>query len=76
MLYTSVRTIEGNTARIEIPVAGEWRPNAYVTATLIRSAGGLDVEEVARAFGAVPIRVDRGRESTIGGGGDASDDSQ
>jgi uncharacterized protein YfaS (alpha-2-macroglobulin family) len=59
VLHTTVRTLEGNTARIEIPVAGDWRPNAYVTATLIRSAGDLDTEGVARAFGAVPIRVDR-----------------
>jgi uncharacterized protein YfaS (alpha-2-macroglobulin family) len=59
VLYTSVRTIEGNTARIEIPVAAGWRPNAYVTATLVRSAQELETDGVARAFGAVPIRVDR-----------------
>ena len=56
---TQVHTLTGNTARIEIPVRSEWRPNAYVTATLVRKVGDLEPGSAGRAFGAVPISVNR-----------------
>ncbi|HEY9422083.1 MAG TPA: alpha-2-macroglobulin family protein, partial [Thermoanaerobaculia bacterium] len=60
VLDTQVHTLTGNTARIEVPVRGEYRPNAYVTATLVRPVGDLEVGSAGRAFGAVPLSVDRG----------------
>ena len=56
-----VRTydLEGNSATISIPVQAAYSPNAYVTATLVRSVEDLGSELVARAFGAIPILVDR-----------------
>ena len=51
--------LAGNTGKVTIPVDGSWRPNAYVTATLVRKAKDLEAGSAARAFGAVPIAVDR-----------------
>jgi len=59
ILYTSLHTLTGNTAKIPIPVSVDYRPNAYVTATLIRGVKDLEAGSVARSFGAVPIYVDR-----------------
>jgi uncharacterized protein YfaS (alpha-2-macroglobulin family) len=59
ILYTSLHTLTGNTAKIPLPVALDYRPNAYVTATLIRGVKDLEAGSVARSFGAVPIYVDR-----------------
>jgi uncharacterized protein YfaS (alpha-2-macroglobulin family) len=59
VLHTEVRELAGNTARIELPVRGDWRPNVYVTATLVRSARALEPGTAARAFGAVPLSVER-----------------
>ncbi len=59
VLYTAVHTLDGNTARIEVPVGAGYRPNAYVTATLVRRVGDLEPGSPGRAFGAVPIGVDR-----------------
>lgn len=56
---TQVHTLEGNTARITLPVGAAWRPNAYVTATLVRAVGDLEPGAVGRAFGAVPLSVER-----------------
>lgn len=57
--YTQTHTMDGNTATIPIPVNEQYRPNAYVTATLIRSVRDLEPGSAARAFGATPINVDR-----------------
>lgn len=56
-----MKTIEvkGNTATIKVPVQKRISPNAYVTATLIRSANKLAPGSSARAVGAVPIFVNR-----------------
>ena len=56
-----VRTydLEGNSATISVPVEGAYSPNAYLTATLVRSVDDLGSDLVARAFGAIPILVDR-----------------
>lgn len=59
VLHTELHELAGNTARIELPVRADWRPNVYVTATLVRSAKGLEPGTAARAFGAVPLAVDR-----------------
>jgi uncharacterized protein YfaS (alpha-2-macroglobulin family) len=56
---TQIHTLAGNTARIEVPIRAEYRPNAYVTATLVRAAADLEPGAAGRAFGAVPLIVDR-----------------
>ena len=57
---TQIHRLDGNTAKITVPVRAEWRPNAYVTATLVRAVDDLEPGAVARAFGAVPLSVERG----------------
>jgi len=57
--FTKVVTLTGNTATIPVPLSEEDRPNAYITATLVRPVGDLEPGGVARAFGAVPVNVDR-----------------
>jgi uncharacterized protein YfaS (alpha-2-macroglobulin family) len=59
VLDTQVYDLTGNTAKIEVPVRGEYRPNAFVTATLVRRAQDLEPGSAGRAFGAVPLPVDR-----------------
>jgi uncharacterized protein YfaS (alpha-2-macroglobulin family) len=57
---TYVQMLSGNTAVLEVPIRAEYRPNVYVTATLVRGARDLEPGAVGRAFGAVPLNVDRG----------------
>ena len=59
VLDTQVHTLTGNTATLQVPVRGAYRPNVYVTATLVRSSADLEPGGVARAFGAVALPVDR-----------------
>ncbi|MDJ0850512.1 MAG: MG2 domain-containing protein [Myxococcota bacterium] len=59
VLHQEVHSLEGNTARIPITLRGDYRPNVYVTATLVRDADDLEPGAVARAFGAVSVNVDR-----------------
>jgi len=57
--FSRIVNLTGNTAQIPVPIRRELRPNAYVTATIIRSSGDLDSDQPARAFGAIPLSVDR-----------------
>jgi hypothetical protein len=57
--YTETHTLDGNTATIEVPVSEKYRPNAYVTATLVRGVKELEPGSAGRAFGAISINVDR-----------------
>jgi uncharacterized protein YfaS (alpha-2-macroglobulin family) len=59
VLSTSIATLTSNTARIEVPLSAAARPNAYITATVVRSADDLEPGEAGRAFGAIRIDVDR-----------------
>ena len=59
VLDTRIVDLPGNTAKIEVPIRAEYRPNAYVTATLVRKVGDLEAGSAGRAFGAVPIAVNR-----------------
>jgi uncharacterized protein YfaS (alpha-2-macroglobulin family) len=54
-----VLALAGNTTTVAIPVRAGLRPNAYVTATLVRPVGDLEPGSVGRAFGALPIAVNR-----------------
>ncbi|QLA20145.1 alpha-2-macroglobulin family protein [Desulfolutivibrio sulfoxidireducens] len=51
--------LAGNTGQIAIPVRPEYMPNAYVTATVVRTAKDLQSGAAARAFGAAPLFTDR-----------------
>lgn len=59
VLDTQVYDLTGNTATVQVPIRAEYRPNAYVTATLVRPVGSLEVGSAGRAFGAVPLPVNR-----------------
>lgn len=59
VLETQIHSMSGNTATVQVPIKGAYRPNAYVTATLVRSSADLEPGGVARAFGAVALPVDR-----------------
>jgi uncharacterized protein YfaS (alpha-2-macroglobulin family) len=52
--------LEGNTATIRLPMRRAYRPNAYLTATLVRGVEAIAPGTVGRAFGAVPLNVERG----------------
>lgn len=57
--WTKTLEVKGNTATIKVPVQKGISPNAYVTATLIRSVNKLEAGSSVRAVGAVPMFVDR-----------------
>ncbi|HEV2722206.1 MAG TPA: alpha-2-macroglobulin family protein, partial [Thermoanaerobaculia bacterium] len=57
--YTAVETLTGNTAAVKVPLDGELRPNAFITATVVRAAKDLEPGEAGRAFGAIAVNVDR-----------------
>lgn len=57
--YTAIEMLAGNATTVKIPVASALRPNGYVTATVVRAAKDLEPGEAGRAFGAIPINVDR-----------------
>ncbi|HEX7184844.1 MAG TPA: alpha-2-macroglobulin [Thermoanaerobaculia bacterium] len=59
VLETQVHTLTGNTATIDVPISADYRPNAYVTATLVRKVEDLEPGSAGRAFGAVALSVDR-----------------
>ncbi|HEV7765853.1 MAG TPA: MG2 domain-containing protein [Thermoanaerobaculia bacterium] len=59
VLYSTVATLTSNTARVDVPLPAEARPNAYITATVVRPADDLEPGEAGRAFGAIRVDVDR-----------------
>ncbi len=50
--------LKENTAVIEVPVEEGYKPNVYLTATIIRSIESKDSHTPMRAFGIAPLRVD------------------
>jgi alpha-2-macroglobulin len=59
VLSTQVVTLASNTARIDVPLMAAARPNAYITATVVRTANDIEPGEAGRAFGAIRVEVDR-----------------
>ena len=51
-------TLSGNTASLDIPVKYSYKPNVYLSGTVIRSTDSLKEHAPARAFGVVPLKVD------------------
>ena len=61
VLFSRMFDLAGNTATVQLPVRPAWRPHVYVTATLIRATDELPPGQPARAFGAIPLKVDLDR---------------
>jgi uncharacterized protein YfaS (alpha-2-macroglobulin family) len=55
--YFKVIDIKENTATVEIPVSENYKPNVYVTATVIKSLNDFDGKSPQRAFGIAPLFV-------------------
>ena len=53
--------IKGNTASLNIPVRASYKPNIYLSGTLIRPTESLKEHATARAFGVVPLKIDANR---------------
>jgi len=51
-------TLEGNSANLNIPVNYSYKPNIYLSGTLIRSTDSLNEHTPARAFGVIPLKLD------------------
>ena len=51
-------TMSENTATVDIPVSAAYKPNAYISASVIRSTLSLERHAPVRAFGVVPIMLD------------------
>ena len=51
--------LDSNSAVVDVPVDAVLQPNAYVVATLLRPLDSLESHAPARAFGAVPLFVNR-----------------
>ena len=56
----SYRTVNlrGNTASLNIPIQYNYKPNIYLSGTLIRSTDSLEEHAPARAFGIIPLKLD------------------
>ena len=55
----SYRTVamKENTAVIDVPILDGYKPNVYISASLIRSTTSLEKHAPARAFGVVPLKL-------------------
>lgn len=47
-----------NTATIEVPIKSDYRPNIFVSATIIKSLEDYDGRTPMRAFGVTPVMID------------------
>lgn len=54
-----VMDLHGNTGDVSLPIKPQYMPGVYVTATLVRKASTAEPGNPSRAFGAVPLSVDR-----------------
>jgi uncharacterized protein YfaS (alpha-2-macroglobulin family) len=57
VLDHKILTLTDNTATVGMPVTDDCKPNAYVSAHLIRSTEALQRDTPVRAFGVVPLPV-------------------
>jgi len=56
--YHQSLMMDENTATIDIPALSAYKPNAYISASVIRSTLSLERYAPARAFGVAPIMMD------------------
>lgn len=59
ILFSKSVMVEGNTSEFSIPVKAEYLPNVYITATLIRSQNSAEKHAPLRAYGTVPLYVNK-----------------
>jgi uncharacterized protein YfaS (alpha-2-macroglobulin family) len=52
--------MDENTATVDVPVLPEYKPNVYISASVIRSTNSLERHAPVRAFGVVPLSIDCG----------------
>ncbi len=57
VLKEIILDMEENTATIPIPIIDKYKPNVYISATLIRSNKGVEPHAPLRAFGITPLIV-------------------
>ena len=50
-------TMQENTAVIHVPILDGYKPNVYLSASLIRSTTSLERHAPARTFGVVPLKL-------------------
>ena len=53
-----IHMMEENTATIDLPVSIDYKPNVYISVSVIRSTQSLERHAPVRAFGVVPLMVD------------------
>lgn len=58
ILSYRIVNLTGNTASLNIPVVASYRPNIFLSGTLIRSTKSLAEHSPARAFGVIPLKID------------------
>ena len=58
VLHAEVRSLAANSGTFEIPVGTNLWPNAHVHATLIRAVEPSAMQQVYRAMGTIPLRLD------------------
>jgi len=51
-------TMDKNTATVKVKVSDEYKPNVYISASVIRSTKSLERNAPVRAFGVTPMMVD------------------
>lgn len=57
LTYRTVN-LKGNTASLNIPVVRGYKPNIYLSGTVIRSTDSLEEHAPVRAFGVIPLKID------------------
>ncbi len=50
--------LSGNSASLNIPVNNSYKPNVYLSGTLIRSTETINQHSPVRAFGVIPLKID------------------
>ncbi len=58
ILSYKIVNLRGNTASLNIPVQYAYKPNIYLSGTIIRSTESLKEHGSARAFGIIPLKID------------------
>lgn len=56
--HHQILMMDENTATVDITVSSDYKPNAYISASVIRSTLSLERHAPVRAFGVVPLPVD------------------
>jgi hypothetical protein len=58
VLVSQVRTLTSNNGVFDIPIQADFRPNAHISATVIRAVKPSSMQQVYRASGSIPLMID------------------